>query len=92
MKTIAASCVFVAMSCGIAFGWGQEGHSIVAEVAQHRFREEAGTLMKAVEVPINLCAFFWRVSGVYKETNPFPLCGISSRNTTLNIDSVNGSG
>lgn len=43
MKTIASSCVFVALSCGAALGWGQEGHSIVAEVAQHRLTPEAAT-------------------------------------------------
>jgi hypothetical protein len=41
MKTIAASCVFIGLSCGAALGWGQEGHSIVAEVAQHRLTPEA---------------------------------------------------
>lgn len=41
MKTIAASCVFIGLSCGAALGWGQEGHSIVADVAQHRLTPAA---------------------------------------------------
>src|SRR5689334_9679811 len=36
-RAIGAALILGASWCGQALAWGQEGHSIIAEVAQHRF-------------------------------------------------------
>jgi hypothetical protein len=41
MKTFALSVVITSALCGQALAWGQEGHSIVAEIAQQRLKEPA---------------------------------------------------
>ena len=41
MKTIFAGLGLVLLPCATAWGWGQEGHSIVAEIAQRRLTPSA---------------------------------------------------
>ncbi|WP_316186559.1 MULTISPECIES: S1/P1 nuclease [unclassified Bradyrhizobium] len=40
-STVSSSLIFLVTSCSAALGWGQEGHSIVAEVAQRRLTPAA---------------------------------------------------
>jgi S1/P1 Nuclease len=46
MRTLALSAMLAVVFCGEALAWGQEGHSIVAEIAQRRLSPEAA---RAVE-------------------------------------------
>ena len=41
MRTLVLSAMLAAVFCGEALAWGQEGHSIVAEIAQRRLSPEA---------------------------------------------------
>jgi len=43
MRSIVLAVVFAAAGAGPALAWGQEGHSIVAEIAQRRLTPAAGT-------------------------------------------------
>jgi len=46
MKRAALAAIFACALSGQALAWGQEGHSIVAEVAQHRLSAEAATMVE----------------------------------------------
>ncbi|MET4519490.1 S1/P1 nuclease [Bradyrhizobium sp. I1.7.5] len=54
MKTIWLAILALALPCEQVFAWGQEGHSIVAELAEHRLDqptlEKIGLLLK-IEIP-----------------------------------------
>lgn len=45
MRAATLAAVFTCALSGQALAWGQEGHSIVAEIAQHRLSPEADTII-----------------------------------------------
>jgi hypothetical protein len=56
MRTIGAGLLLATLSLGQAWGWGQEGHSIVAEIAQRRLdpitRQKIEALLAAEAPPL----------------------------------------
>jgi hypothetical protein len=46
MRAIRLAAVLTCALSGQALGWGQEGHSIVAEIAQHRLSAEAAAIVE----------------------------------------------
>ncbi len=48
MKAICLAIWLAVASAGHAWAWGQEGHSIVAEIAQRRLTPEAAAMMEQV--------------------------------------------
>lgn len=48
MRTLALSAMLAIALCGEALAWGQEGHSIVAEIAQRRLSPEAARAVEQV--------------------------------------------
>jgi hypothetical protein len=46
MKTLAISAIFACSFISNAFAWGQDGHSIVAEIAQRRLSPDAATAVE----------------------------------------------
>jgi len=58
MKTAPLAAALILACSGHAFGWGQEGHSIVAEIAQERLDADTlARLNKLLERPISLASF-----------------------------------
>jgi hypothetical protein len=54
MKRVWLAILALALPCGQAFAWGQEGHSIVAELAEHRLDQptlEKIRLLLKTEIP-----------------------------------------
>jgi hypothetical protein len=48
MRSLALAAALVCALTGNAFAWGQEGHSIIAEVAQQRLSEPAARMVAAL--------------------------------------------
>lgn len=48
MKVVTVAAILVGLSCGHAFAWGQEGHSIIAEIAQRRLSATALAQVKRI--------------------------------------------
>ncbi|WP_375414583.1 S1/P1 nuclease [uncultured Bradyrhizobium sp.] len=48
MKALLAACVFLPVSGTAVFGWGQEGHAIVAEIAQRRLSDDTRAAVSAI--------------------------------------------
>jgi hypothetical protein len=46
MRVATLAAVFACALSGQALGWGQEGHSIVAEIAQHRLSPQAAAMVE----------------------------------------------
>jgi hypothetical protein len=53
MRTFAAACLFVTISGTTALGWGQEGHAIVAEIAQRRLNDTARAAISTIVTNIS---------------------------------------
>ena len=45
MRSLALAAALVGALTGNAFAWGQEGHSIIAEIAQQRLSEPAARMV-----------------------------------------------
>ena len=45
MRAIAFAALLTCALSGQALAWGQEGHSIIAEIAQHRLSPEAAAMV-----------------------------------------------
>ncbi len=48
MRTLSAACLLVTISGTTALGWGQEGHAIIAEIAQRRLNDTARAGISAI--------------------------------------------
>ena len=46
MRVATLAAVLACALSGQAFAWGQEGHSIIAEIAQHRLSREAAGMVE----------------------------------------------
>src|SRR5215813_10636155 len=58
MKSAPLAAALILACSGHAFGWGQEGHSIVAEIAQQRLDADTlARLNKLLGGPISLASF-----------------------------------
>src|SRR5262249_53427712 len=70
MKSAPLAAALILACSGHAFGWGQEGHSIVAEIAQERLDADTlARLNKLLERPISLASFAsW--ADAFRPANP----------------------
>jgi hypothetical protein len=46
VRLFAAIVTFICLLNGHAFAWGQEGHSIIAEIAQRRLSSQAAAMVE----------------------------------------------
>jgi hypothetical protein len=53
MRTFSVACLFVTISGTTALGWGQEGHAIVAEIAQRRLNDTARAAISTIMTNIS---------------------------------------
>jgi hypothetical protein len=57
MKAICAVCLLIVPFLQQAYGWGQEGHSIIAEIAQHRLNDKTlRTVQKLIGQNVSLAS------------------------------------
>src|SRR5215467_3780846 len=49
VRSIALSAALTCVFVGQAWSWGQEGHSLIAEIAEHRLARESPTTMKKIQ-------------------------------------------